>query len=251
MPCIMSLSAVMDWELVCERKELRATAQAIFMTGVMIGSYAFGWMSDAWGRKLAFFISLIMQVRSFLVILLQTVFGVISGLVTNYWLFVFLRMVVGATTSGVFLVAYVLAMEMVGPQYRVVAGTLCQYYYTVGYLTMAGLAFLLHHSWQLLQIVRPRTPHPLQVLTLPSVLFLSYWWIVPESVRWQLSTGRCQAEPPHPLPHLLNHYRTQGSHEAAREQIVKVARRNGTEVGEEKLDKMIGETSWPSLDCSV
>ena len=114
----------MDWELVCERKELRATAQAIFMTGVMIGSYVFGWMSDAWGRKLAFFISLIMQVASIPtchgppIISLQTVFGVISGLVTNYWLFVFLRMVVGATTSGVFLVAYVLAMEMVGPQYR-------------------------------------------------------------------------------------------------------------------------------------
>ena len=28
------------------------------------------------------------------------------------------RMVVGATTSGVFLVAYVLAMEMVGPKFR-------------------------------------------------------------------------------------------------------------------------------------
>ena len=27
-------------------------------------------------------------------------------------------MVVGATTSGVFLVSYVLAMEMVGPKYR-------------------------------------------------------------------------------------------------------------------------------------
>lgn len=27
-------------------------------------------------------------------------------------------MVVGATTSGVFLVAYVLAMEMVGPKFR-------------------------------------------------------------------------------------------------------------------------------------
>ena len=91
-------------------------------------------------------------------------------------------MVVGATTSGVFLVAYVLAMEMVGPQYRfysimtlsalvwiksvmikihwknilstiffclrVMAGTICQYYYTFGYLTMAGLAFLLNDSWQ-------------------------------------------------------------------------------------------------------
>jgi hypothetical protein len=60
---------------------------------------------------------------------------------------------VGATTSGVFLVAYVLAMEMVGPQYRVMAGTICQYYYTVGYLTMAGLAFLLNDSsWQVIVI---------------------------------------------------------------------------------------------------
>ena len=48
---------------------------------------------------------------------------------------------------------------------RVLAGTLCQYYYTTGYLVMAGLAYLLHDSWQLLQIV----------LTLPSILFLSYW----------------------------------------------------------------------------
>ena len=30
------------------------------------------------------------------------------------------RMVVGATTSGVFLVAYVLAMEMVGPKFRLI-----------------------------------------------------------------------------------------------------------------------------------
>ena len=31
---------------------------------------------------------------------------------------------------------------------RVMAGTICQYYYTFGYLTMAGLAFLLNDSWQ-------------------------------------------------------------------------------------------------------
>ena len=75
--------------------------------------------------------------------------------------------------------------------FRVVAGTLCQYYYTAGYLLMALVAFLpcfssprslqvaylLNSNWQLLQIV----------LTLPSLLFLSYWWVVPESVRWQIS----------------------------------------------------------------
>ena len=36
---------------------------------------------------------------------------------------------------------------------RVMAGTICQYYYTVGYLTMAGLAFLLNDSsWQVIVI---------------------------------------------------------------------------------------------------
>ena len=32
------------------------------------------------------------------------------------------------------------------------AGTICQYYYTFGYLTMAGLAFLLNDSWQVVVI---------------------------------------------------------------------------------------------------
>ena len=36
---------------------------------------------------------------------------------------------------------------------------------------------MLNSNWQLLQIV----------LTLPSLLFLSYWWVVPESVRWEIS----------------------------------------------------------------
>ena len=84
------------------------------------------------------------------------------------------------------------------PTCRVVAGTLCQYYYTAGYLLMAlvraldlltkvldpdldldlaQVAYLLNWNWQLLQIV----------LTIPSLLFLSYWWVVPESVRWQIS----------------------------------------------------------------
>ena len=36
---------------------------------------------------------------------------------------------------------------------RVMAGTICQYYYTFGYLTMAGLAFLLNDSWQVVIVI--------------------------------------------------------------------------------------------------
>jgi OCT family organic cation transporter-like MFS transporter 4/5 len=89
-------------------------------------------------------------------------------------------MVIGMTTSGVFLVSYVLAMESVGPKYRVIAGTLCQYYYTFGMFVMAFVAYFLNYDWKLLQLV----------LTAPTVLFLSYWWIVPESVRWMIRKGK-------------------------------------------------------------
>jgi len=194
-------SAVMDWELVCEKKGMRATAQAVFMAGVLIGSYLFGWLSDKLGRKVSFFISVVVQ----------AVFGILSGLVPDYWAFIILRCIVGATTSGVFLVAYVLAMEMVGPKYRVIAGTLCQYYYTFGYIVMAGIAYFLNDNWQLLQIA----------LTLPCILFVSYWWIVPESVRWQIAEGK---------------------YEEAKEQIFKVAKENKVDLDREKVDQMIATT---------
>ena len=108
----------------------------------------------------------------------------------------FTRLIIGITTSGVFLVSYVLAMEMVGPQYRVVAGTLCQYYYTVGFFLMSGVAYFLTDNWRTLQIV----------LSAPAIIFIPYFWFTPESIRWLVQKGR---------------------HEEARIQIRKVAKANG------------------------
>jgi hypothetical protein len=35
---------------------------------------------------------------------------------------------------------------------RLIAGTLCQYYYTFGYILMAFIAYFLNFNWQLLQV---------------------------------------------------------------------------------------------------
>lgn len=51
-----------------------------------------------YGRKITFFISLVIQL----------VFGIIAAFAPEYWTFTIARAIVGATTSGVFLVAYVI-----------------------------------------------------------------------------------------------------------------------------------------------
>ena len=82
------------------------------MLGVLLGSYIFGEMSDRIGRKPTFFLSVVLQV----------IFGILAGVAPEYYSFIIFRLVIGMTTSGVFLVSYVLAMESVGPKYRVIAG---------------------------------------------------------------------------------------------------------------------------------
>ena len=47
----------------CLKKSV-STMQALFMAGVMVGSYSFGWLSDRAGRKPSFFIAVVVQVNS-------------------------------------------------------------------------------------------------------------------------------------------------------------------------------------------
>ncbi|XP_054736322.1 organic cation transporter protein-like [Anastrepha obliqua] len=162
-------SAVTEWDMVCSRGLLTATSDSLFMLGVLLGSIIFGQMSDKYGRKPIFFTSLVIQV----------IFGVIAGVAPEYFTYTISRMIVGATTSGVFLVAYVIAMEMVGSSYRLFAGVAVQMFFSVGFMLTAGFAYFIH-DWRWLQIA----------LTLPGLLFMCYHWVIPESARWLLSKGR-------------------------------------------------------------
>lgn len=55
-------SAVKSFELICDRAQLRASADSMMMVGVLIGSYVFGDMSDKLGRKPTLIAALLIQV---------------------------------------------------------------------------------------------------------------------------------------------------------------------------------------------
>ncbi|XP_012259249.2 organic cation transporter protein-like [Athalia rosae] len=166
-----ALTATTEWNLVCDKAWLRALGDSLFMVGVMLGSMIFGGMSDKYGRRVAFFSALITQL----------VGGVLVAVSPEYISYMIFRLIVGSTTSGVFLVAYVIALEMVGPKKRLVAGMGCQLFFSSGYILVAGLAYYFT-NWRTLQIV----------FTIPSVVFLAYWWFIPESARWLLTQGQAR-----------------------------------------------------------
>lgn len=67
-------------------------------------------------------------------------------------------------------------VEMVGPKKREMSGVLLNYFYSIGE-ALLGLLFWLYPNWVVLQLL----------VSVPPLLFIGYYWIVPESVRWLLA----------------------------------------------------------------
>ena len=60
---------------------------------------------------------------------------------------------------------YVTGTELVGPSYRVLAGFLIQGFYSIGYMALSGVAYLIY-DWRYIEVA----------ITVPVVLFAAYLW---------------------------------------------------------------------------
>jgi len=139
------------------------------MSGVLLGAFIFGILSDAIGRKKTLLICIFLQGAS----------GVACGFAPEYYSFVFLRLLVGSASMGLFMTGFVLGMELIGPKYRLVAGIVIQYFFAIGYVLLTGIAYGLK-DWTYIQFA----------ISAPSFILLIYGWLLPESARWLLSRNR-------------------------------------------------------------
>ncbi|KAL4709508.1 hypothetical protein ACJJTC_007239 [Scirpophaga incertulas] len=161
-------SIVYDYDLGCEewRRSLIGTFR---MLGLLTAQPLVGFVSDRWGRRTTLALS---GTTSVWIGILRYFANSYIG----YSVFEFAECFLGA---GMYTSAYIVVMEVVGPKYRVMAGTTISSFFSVGTMSTALIAWAV-----------PNWRHLTLVLYTPQLLIILYFWVMTESVRWYMSKGR-------------------------------------------------------------
>jgi len=104
--------------------------------------------------------------------------GVAQALSWDYTSFLVFALLNAVGTSGVYPLAFIIGVEMVGPRKREMSSIVLNYFYAVGEALLGLSVFL--PDWRQLQLA----------LSIPPLICVAYFWLVPESVRWLLARNR-------------------------------------------------------------
>lgn len=184
-----------------ENKWKLALVGSSHYAGIIIGTAAFGFIADLYGRKKIFIVSIIAM----------SITGICQALSTGYLSFIFFALLNAIGTAGVYPLAFVLGLEMVGKSKRESAGVILNYFYSIGE-ALVGIIAWLDGDWVHLQYW----------VSAPPLLFIAYYWIIPESARWLIAKK---------------------FNLKALEVIRKVAKENGAELSQSIIDEFEKEQS--------
>ncbi|XP_047591163.1 solute carrier family 22 member 1 isoform X2 [Lutra lutra] len=162
-------SIVTEFNLVCDDSWKVDLFQSCVNLGFFLGSLGVGYIADRFGRKLCLLATT----------LVGAVLGVLTAVAPDYTSLLLFRLLQGLVSKGSWTSGYILITEFVGLGYRRMVAILYQTAFTVGLVLLSGLAYIIPH-WRWLQLAT----------SLPTFLFLLYYWCVPESPRWLLSQKR-------------------------------------------------------------
>ncbi|XP_045356159.1 solute carrier family 22 member 1 isoform X1 [Leopardus geoffroyi] len=162
-------SIVTEFNLVCDDSWKVDLFQSCVNVGFFLGSLGVGYIADRFGRKLCLLATT----------LTSAVLGVLTAVAPDYTSLLLFRLLQGLVSKGSWTSGYILITEFMGLGHRRTVAILYQTAFTVGLVLLSGVAYAIPH-WRWLQLA----------ISLPTFLFLFYYWCVPESPRWLLSQKR-------------------------------------------------------------
>ncbi|XP_030752013.1 organic cation transporter protein-like [Sitophilus oryzae] len=164
--------------------------------GQFVGLIISGFISDRYGRRCLLVWGMV----------ICALCGCLKAFMPTYKLFLLMEFLDAAFGSGSYICGFVLGVELVGPKKRVLTGTLTSCCYAIGEILVAIAAWIVK-DWKLLLLVTYS----------PSLLLVAYLWLIPESIRWNLSKGRV---------------------DEAKKTLRKLASVNGKEITEKELETL-------------
>ncbi|XP_049447055.1 solute carrier family 22 member 5-like isoform X1 [Epinephelus fuscoguttatus] len=169
---IYESTIVSEFDLVCSDQWKQPFTSTVYFLGVLVGSFFSGQLSDRFGRKPVFFTTMA----------LQTIFTFVQMFSPSWTVFSILLFISGLGQSSNYVAAFVLGSEMLTGKVRVLFSSLgvclC---FAIGYMMLPLFAYFLR-DWKSL----------LLAISLPGLLYIPFWWFIPESPRWLLSQGRVE-----------------------------------------------------------
>uniref|UniRef100_A0A3Q0S3W2 Major facilitator superfamily (MFS) profile domain-containing protein n=1 Tax=Amphilophus citrinellus TaxID=61819 RepID=A0A3Q0S3W2_AMPCI len=163
---------VSEFDLVCTEEWKQPFTSTIYFLGVLVGSFFSGQLSDRFGRKPVLFVTMA----------IQTVFTFAQIFSPSWAVFCILLFISGLGQISNYVSAFVLGTEIFTGNVRVLFSSMgvCLAF-AFGFMMLPLFAYFLR-DWKSL----------LLGLSVPGLLYIPLWWLMPESPRWLLSQGRVE-----------------------------------------------------------
>uniref|UniRef100_F1KZU3 Transporter n=1 Tax=Ascaris suum TaxID=6253 RepID=F1KZU3_ASCSU len=158
-----------EFNLVCRDEHWAQHASSLFMLGGMIVTPFLTQLSDLHGRRYTFLIPLWTAVAAALA----------CSIAPTYGLFLFFRFVAGVGTTGYSTIGWVLSCESVSVEFRSLIPLVGTFTWVAG-IMMVGALRIFIGNWRWLYFA----------ISVPGLLTISYYWLLPESLHWMITHNR-------------------------------------------------------------
>uniref|UniRef100_A0A8C6FM22 Major facilitator superfamily (MFS) profile domain-containing protein n=1 Tax=Moschus moschiferus TaxID=68415 RepID=A0A8C6FM22_MOSMO len=166
---LFSSTIVTEWDLVCDHQSQKSVGQFVFMAGMQVGSFIYGYLSDRFGRKLILRCCLLQLAIS----------GTCAAFAPTFLIYCLLRFWSGCSAVAIIVNNWMLIAEWTRSQSKAMVIMLIACAVSIGQMMLGGLAFVFR-EWRTLQLV----------VSIPFFVFsFSSRWLV-ESARWLIVTNK-------------------------------------------------------------